>query len=230
MLLRQLLDPETGRFTYLVGDPDSASAALVDPLTSRRERDERLVAELGLRLEVVLVTHRAALSAAESPARRAAARVPTVGAGRGGLQSDRRVAHGDVVRVGSLPFYVLATPGHAADGVSFLVEGHVITGDTLLVRGCGACEAESGDPGELYDSITRVLFSLPDETWVLPGRDLGGLTRSTIGEEKRFNPCVRGVTREAFVARTRPPPDDPPADVIDAAARRARRKNPPIHR
>jgi glyoxylase-like metal-dependent hydrolase (beta-lactamase superfamily II) len=116
------------------------------------------------------------------------------------LCADQLVAHGDVVRVGNLPLQVLSTPGHTDDSLSILVDGHVLTGDTLLVRGSGRSDFQNGDAGQLFDSITRVLFVLPDETVVLPGHDYRGFTQSTIGEEKRFNPRLAGKSRDQFIA------------------------------
>lgn len=200
MILRQLFDPESSTYTYLLGDPDTRAAALVDPVLENLERDLKLVGELGLHLEVVIDTHVHAdhVTAAGRLRERTGAR--TVASDAGAPCVDQRVAHGDVVRVGNLPVHVLSTPGHTDDSVCLLVLGHVLTGDTLLVRGCGRSDFQNGDPSRLYDSITRVLFSLPDETVVLPGHDYRGFTRTTIGEEKRNNPRLAGVTRKGFVA------------------------------
>jgi glyoxylase-like metal-dependent hydrolase (beta-lactamase superfamily II) len=53
-------------------------------------------------------------------------------------------------------------------------ERHVFTGDTLLIQGCGRTDFQSGDAGQLYDSITQKLFTLPDTTIVWPGHDYHG--------------------------------------------------------
>jgi glyoxylase-like metal-dependent hydrolase (beta-lactamase superfamily II) len=114
--------------------------------------------------------------------------------------ADVHVAHGDVIEVGDIQITALATPGHTDDSLSFLVPGVVFTGDALLIRGCGRTDFQNGNPSELYDSITHVLFGLPDETVVYPGHDYRGRTVSTIGEERRFNPRLAGKSREQFVA------------------------------
>jgi sulfur dioxygenase len=67
------------------------------------------------------------------------------------------------------------------------------------VRGNGRTDFQHGDAGQLYDSITRVLFSLPDETLVFPAHDYKGHTVTTIGEEKRHNPRLAGRSREEFI-------------------------------
>jgi len=61
------------------------------------------------------------------------------------------------------------------------------TGDAVLVRGCGRTDFQQGDAGKLFDSVHEKVFSLPDETFVYPAHDYKGRTRSTVGEEKKYN-------------------------------------------
>ncbi len=199
MIFRQLFDPESSTYTYLVADPASRRAALIDPVLGQLERDLRLVDELGLTLDAVLETHVHAdhVTAAGRLRERTGAR--TVAAATGAPCIDTHVGHGDVVRVGDLAITVLATPGHTDDSLSFLVGDRVFTGDALLIRSAGRTDFQNGDPRQLYDSITRVLFALPDETLVYPAHDYRGLTVSTIGEEKRCNPRVAAKSLDEFV-------------------------------
>lgn len=60
----------------------------------------------------------------------------------------------------------------------------MLTGDSLLIRGCGRTDFQSDNPGLMYDHVTQKLFTLPDETLVYPGHDYRGHRVSTIGEEK----------------------------------------------
>ena len=198
--IRQLFDGESSTYTYLVADRDAGVAALIDPVLEQIERDLTLVGELGLRLAVVLETHVHAdhVTAAGQLRERTGAR--TVAGARGAPCVDLRVGHGDVVPVGGLSLDVLETPGHTDDGVTYRIGDQIFTGDTLLVRGCGRTDFQNGDAGMLYDSITGVLFALPDDTTVWPGHDYKGQTRTTIGEEKRHNPRVAGRSRDEFIA------------------------------
>ncbi len=200
MILRQLFDKESSTYTYLIADPATGDAALVDPVLEHLERDLALLAELGLTLRTVLETHVHAdhVTAAGLLRERTGAR--TAASKAGAPCVDLPLSHGDVIRVGSVAITALATPGHTDDGLSYLVDGHVLTGDTLLVRGCGRADFQNGDPRALYRSIHEVLFALPDDTVVLPGHDYKGFTRSTIGEEKRFNPRLAGKSEGEFVA------------------------------
>lgn len=199
MIFRQLFDLESSTYTYLVADAASRRAALIDPVLGQLERDLRLLDELGLTLDAVLETHVHAdhVTAAGRLRERTGAR--TVAAASGAPCIDTHVGHGDVVRVGDLAITVLATPGHTDDSLSFLVGDRVFTGDALLIRSAGRTDFQNGDARQLYDSITRVLFGLPDETLVYPAHDYRGMTASTIGEEKRFNPRIAARSLDDFV-------------------------------
>ncbi|MEY2953522.1 MAG: hypothetical protein RLZZ401_1609, partial [Pseudomonadota bacterium] len=89
---------------------------------------------------------------------------------------------------------------HTAGSMSFVWRGHVFTGDTLLIDGCGRTDFQSGSAADLYHSLTQVLFALPDETMVWPGHDYQQRAHSSIGVEKRSNARVAGKTLPEFVA------------------------------
>jgi len=199
MLIRQLYDAESSTYTYLVADPAAGVAALIDPVRERVERDLLLLRELGLTLTHVLETHVHAdhVTAAGILRERTGAR--TYASAAGAPCVDVGLRHGDVVRIGAVVITALATPGHTDDSLSFRVPGAVFTGDALLIRGCGRADFQNGDPGQLHDSITRTLFTLPDDTVVYPGHDYQGRTTSTIGEERRWNPRLAGKTRDEFI-------------------------------
>lgn len=198
MILRQLFDKESSTYTYLVADPATRQAALVDPVLEQVDRDLALLSELGLTLTWVLETHVHAdhVTAAGLLRERTGAR--TAASAVGAPCVDRPLQDGDVVEVGQVRIKALATPGHTDDGMSFTVGDFVLTGDTLLVRGCGRADFQNGSPETLFDSITQVLFALPDDTVVLPGHDYKGFSTTTIGEEKRHNPRVAGKSKAEF--------------------------------
>jgi sulfur dioxygenase len=200
MLLRQLFDAESSTYTYLLADPLTRRAALVDPVLEQAERDLALLAELELTLTHVLETHVHADHVTAAGLLRGRTGCQVVASALGAACADRHVRHGDAVAVGSLTVQVLATPGHTDDSVSYHVEGCVFTGDTLLVRGTGRTDFQNGDAGQLHDSITRVLFALPAGTLVYPGHDYHGRTVTTVGEEQCLNPRLAGKDRAAFIA------------------------------
>lgn len=199
-MTRQLFDAESSTYTYLIADPLTRQAALIDPVREQVERDLTLVRELGLTLTHVLETHVHADHITGAGELRKRTGCAVVASHKGPSCADVSVRGGDVVKIGRLEVKVLETPGHTDDSLSYLVDHAVFTGDALLVRTAGRTDFQNGDPGQLYDSITRVLFALPDETIVYPGHDYRGFTQSTIGEEKRFNARVAGRDRDAFIA------------------------------
>lgn len=199
MLFRQLFDLESSTYTYLIADPATRQAALMDPVIEQTERDLTLVKELGLTLTHVLETHVHADHVTASGRLREHTGCQVVAGAGGASCANVHARHGDTVRVGGLTLQVLATPGHTDDSVSYLLGDRVFTGDALLVRGTGRSDFQNGNAGQLYDSITQVLFTLPDETLVYPAHDYKGRTVTSIGEEKRFNPRLAGKDRAAFI-------------------------------
>jgi len=110
-----------------------------------------------------------------------------------------RVTEGDRVNIEGLSLNVLYTPGHTDDSYSYLLDGRVFTGDTLLIRGTGRTDFQNGDPRAQYDSIFNKLLKLPNETLVYPAHDYKGDTVSTIGEEKLFNPRLKVKSVDEYV-------------------------------
>jgi len=106
------------------------------------------------------------------------------------------VEEGDVITVGSILFNVLELSGHSPAGLGFVFEGEldmdgrrekkklVICGDALFAGSIGRTDFPGGNTNLLLHNIRTKLFSLPDDTLVLPGH--GPVT--TVGKEKKYNP------------------------------------------
>lgn len=199
MFLRQLFDHDTYTYTYLIADEATGKAAIIDPVREQLDRDVGLVRELGFELVYVLETHVHADHVTSAGHIADLTGAQTAVSERGAACGDLHLKDGDVLHLGDLAIQVLATPGHTDDSLSFVVDGHAFTGDTLFVRGTGRADFQNGSPAELWDSITNKLFALPDDTLVWPGHDYKGRAGSTIGEERRFNPRVAGKTEAQFV-------------------------------
>lgn len=201
MLFRQLFDPETSTYTYLIADTDAQVAVLVDPVMEQAERDYKMLNELGLTLKFCLETHiHADHVTGTSKLRELTGCKGIVPANAHAACANYYVTHDEVLMVGSISIRAIETNGHTDSHMAYLVNGtHLLTGDALFIRGCGRTDFQSGDAGTLYDRVTQRLFSLPDATLVYPGHDYKGHTVSTIGEEKRWNPRFLGRSRDEFI-------------------------------
>lgn len=204
-LFVQLFDDESSTLTYILGDPVTREGVIIDPVDRHVERDLAVLARYGLTLVFALETHGHAdhITSAGVLRNRTGARAATpfhCGAGA----ADLRLFDGDRIEFGHELLKVLHTPGHTAGSVCYLWRGVgrdcVFTGDTLFINGCGRTDFQGGDAGELYDSITGELFTLPDETRIYPGHDYNGNRVSTVGAEKQGNARIAGKSRAEFIA------------------------------
>jgi glyoxylase-like metal-dependent hydrolase (beta-lactamase superfamily II)/rhodanese-related sulfurtransferase len=199
MLLRQLFDPVSSTYTYLLADERSREAVIVDPVFEQHARDAALVRELGFKLLFSIDTHCHADHVTGAWRMKVAlgSRIGLSGV-YGARNVDLPLSDGDVVRFGSESLEVRATPGHTAGCLSLVTSDQrmVLTGDALLVRGAGRTDFQQGDPHRLFRSIRERLLALPDECTVYPGHDYEGRTSSTVGEERVHNPRIGGGARE----------------------------------
>jgi glyoxylase-like metal-dependent hydrolase (beta-lactamase superfamily II) len=201
MLFRQLFDYDTWTYTYLIADPDTKEAILVDSVVEQVDRDLKLLQELGLTLRYCLETHiHADHITGTGQLRDRTGCLGIVPEHAEAICADRKIKDGEILKMGSIEIRAIATPGHTDSHMAYLVNGtHVLTGDALFIRGCGRTDFQSGDAGTLYDRVTQRLFTLPDETLVYPAHDYRGHTVSTIGEEKQFNPRFANRDRASFI-------------------------------
>lgn len=201
MEIRQLFDPESSTYSYLVWDSESREAALIDPVVDQVKRDTRLIRELGLKLKYALETHVHADHVTGSGALRQTLNcIVLVHENTRTKCADVLIKGGDFIPLGTGRMHVLYTPGHTEGDVCYLIPGSVFTGDTLLIRDCGRTDFQSGDAGTLYDSITQQLFTLPDDTIIYPGHDFEGRSFSTLLEEKLHNPRIgNNMSRNEFI-------------------------------
>ncbi|MGK7912469.1 MAG: MBL fold metallo-hydrolase [Synechococcus sp.] len=201
MIFRQLFDRETFTYTYLIADPAAKAAVLVDPVFEQGDRDLKLLQELGFKLEYCLETHiHADHVTGTDRLRKSTGCQGCVPAGASAACADCYIQDGQVLTVGSISIDAIATPGHTDSHMAYRVNGErVLTGDALLIRGCGRTDFQSGDAGTPYDSVTQRLFTLPDETLVFPGHDYRGFTCSSIREEKHLNSRFSGRSRSEFI-------------------------------
>ncbi len=197
----QLFDTTSSTYTYVLFDEATRDALIIDPVDEQVERDLATLRQYGLKLVWTVETHAHAdhITSAAQLAEHAGAKTAAP-AGCGITTASVQLQHGAELCFGNETLRALHTPGHTAGSMCFVWREHVFTGDTLLINGCGRTDFQSGSASALYDSITKVLFVLPDETTVWPAHDYQGRTHSSIGAEKAGNARVAGKSKTEFIA------------------------------
>jgi glyoxylase-like metal-dependent hydrolase (beta-lactamase superfamily II) len=237
MEIKSFYEPESGTWTHLLADSSDKVAAIIDPVwvfdpvsgladTTFIENVLAVAQLAGYRIEWVLETHAHAdhLTAADQVRQRTGAKIAC---GRGicgvqenftrvfnmadtatdGSQFDRLLAEGDVIKLGQLDVFVIDTPGHTGDSISYLAQDTAFIGDTLFAPAFGTarCDFPGGDAAQLYDSI-RKLYQLPEETRLFlchdyPQADDEPVRDITVGESRSKNIHLKAeTTKEEFIA------------------------------
>ena len=205
LVFRQLFDPASSTYTYLLGDSVGKDALLIDPVFEQVRRDQALVRELGLQLRWTLETHVHAdhITGAWLLRHRCGSRIAVAAAG-GATGADRELADGDAVTFGKRSLEVRATPGHTNGCLTYVLDDQTraFTGDCLLIRGSGRTDFQQGSAKALYASVHRQIFTLPAACLLYPAHDYNGLTVTSVEEERRFNPRLGGEIGEGDFAGT----------------------------
>ena len=217
LYLKQIEVGPMQNYAYLVGDRETHEAVVIDAawdidrLIEEAERDDMKItaglvthfhpdhlggammgmeitgaAELLARLPVKIHLHKS-----EAPyANRIA-----------GLSSSDLVLTegGGEILVGDIPIKFLHTPGHTPGSQCFLVDGNLVSGDTLFIGSCGRVDLPGSSPEDLWRSLTGTLKVLPRETVLYPGHNYSAEKTSTIGDERTNNPYMRFDDLQEFL-------------------------------
>lgn len=206
MLFRTLLDEQSGTVCYLLTDTQAAEAAVIDPRPADVPVIKALLAEQGAQLRWVLRTH-------EHDAQRSAAERAALAE----LQAtwvQRRPPPQPILPVGDDYIEVIATPGHTPDCLSFRWRDRLFCGDLLIVDACPD-QPRPARPQSLWDSVTHVVFRLPDETLLFSSCVRRGRLVATVGEQRRWHPWFGNTSRDAFLTRVAGLPEPRPAGTTD---------------
>ena len=201
MLFKQLFDKETSTFTYVLVDAATRDAVIIDPVLGKMQRDLDALKEMNAELKYIVETHvhadhiTGAYDLKQATNAKFAAGIAT-----GLTCGDALLDEGEVIHFGHEVLHAIPTPGHTNGCTSYRWRDRIFTGDTLLINACGRTDFQEGSAENLYNSLQKLL-SYPDEYLVYPAHDYNGLSISSIGQEKRNNPYVAGVSKEEFIRK-----------------------------
>lgn len=206
MIFRQLIEPQSSTYTYLLACPNTGKTVLIDPVIETANRDMQILQDMGLTLDFTLETHIHADHLTGALKLKHLTGSQIAGPAMDKLPcTDIGVNEGETFNVGNIALHPLFTPGHTGTHHAYLFDNgthkFIFSGDALLIEACGRTDFQSGNAIQLYQSIHNKFFNLPDETLVYPGHDYEGRQISTIGQEKQRNPRLGNAkTLEEFVA------------------------------
>lgn len=187
-MVRQLLAHNGVALSYLLADPITRRAALIDPEVGHRAAIDRLLRGLGLQLEYVVATHHHSEDWPEAQHYRAAtgARIAVHEASPVDAR-DLPLRDGDSLYVGEETLDVLFAPGHTPCSLWLRNRERLWVGDTLYVGGVAAVQGPEADLPVLYESISNGIYSLADDTIIFPAHAVSGRRISTVAQERDSN-------------------------------------------
>jgi hydroxyacylglutathione hydrolase len=204
--LKQVELGPMANYVYFVGDSNTREMAVVDPAWDV-DRIVEMAQESDLTITKILITHSHFdhINGVEALLNRTKAKVYINTAEAEFMKAVWselvKVDSGDTTRVGDVEITFLHTPGHTPGSQCFLVQNHLISGDTLFIGACGRCDLPGSNPEDMYYSLTQRLAKLDDSTVVFPGHNYAARPYSTIADEKRFNPYLQFQSLQDFLRR-----------------------------
>lgn len=212
MILERLTVGTLNTNCYVVGCPETLEAIVIDPGAESKEEAQLILREASnqnLKVKYIVNTHGHLDHTAGNGAVKEKTGAPiliheedapmlTNARGPIGLwgfhgsspPADRVLHDGDTVQVGSLTFRVLHTPGHSPGSICLLGDDVAFTGDTLWAGTIGRADLPGSSPKDMKLSLREKLMTLSDHVRIYPGHG----PSSTIGEEKRYNPFLQGLS------------------------------------
>ena len=192
MIFNQLFDTKSSTYTYIIASDKGREAIVIDPVIENTNEYLKILKELDLKLVKVIDTHIHAdhITGLNELSKRTSC-TKIMGEKSKSEVIDTRVKEDDIIKIDSIEFKVIYTPGHTDCSYSFLMDDKVFTGDTLLINRTGRTDFQSGSSKDQYNSIFNKLLKLPDKTIVYPAHDYNGKKFSTIENERNNNPRLQ---------------------------------------
>ncbi|KAG8433806.1 hypothetical protein GDO86_012248 [Hymenochirus boettgeri] len=201
LIFRQLFEPVSCTYTYLLADRATKEAVLIDPVLEKAERDAKLIKDLGLNMIYAANTHcHADHITGTGVLKKLIPGSKSVISKDSGARADIYIQEGDHIKFGQFWLEARSTPGHTDGCLTYVLNNKsmAFTGDALLIRGCGRTDFQQGCPKTLYHSVHTKILSLPEDCSLYPGHDYTGQTVTTVHEEKHLNPRLT-KSEEEFV-------------------------------
>ena len=184
-------------FAYLVADESTRSSVVIDP-SYTPDRVVQVAQENGLEIVRAFCTHDHHDHTNGNADFERLTGIRPLLFGNTDPETGQRVEDGELFPLGNLTIRVVHTPGHTPDSICLHIGDAVFTGDTLFVGKVGGTDLGDGAKTE-YDSLHQKLLTLPGETRVFPGHDVGVAPTSTIQHERATNPFLARPSCESFV-------------------------------
>ena len=198
MVIKQVEVGGMLNYAYVIGDRETGEGMVIDP-SWEPEKLYKIAKEEGVVIKYIINTHchedhvngnrkmrelsGAIIAIHEAESKYLRHFFPP--------EADIKLKEGDTINIGKISAQVIHTPGHSPGSICLMIENNLFTGDTLFVGSCGRTDLPGGDISEFQKSMNR-LKNLNDSVTVHPGHNYGDTAISTIGKEKRLNPCLIG--------------------------------------
>ena len=200
MIFKQLFDNESSTYTYIISSGKGRESLIIDPVISNTQEYLKILKDLDLKLVKVIDTHIHAdhISGLNELSKQTSCS-KIMGEQSASEVIDIRVKDNEKIKIENIELTSIYTPGHTDCSYSFLMNGKVFTGDTLLINGTGRTDFQNGDPIVQYHSLFDKLLKLPEKTLVYPAHDYNGNKVTSIGEQKKNNPRLQVKSAEQYV-------------------------------
>ncbi|OVE81418.1 Zn-dependent hydrolase [bacterium K02(2017)] len=200
MIFKQLFDPESFTYTYLLACPTTKEAIIIDPVIEFVDSYTDLLKNDHLSLKYILDTHVHAdhitgagtlrdLTGAQS-AMSEISKTDCI---------DIRLKDNDILKFGKYTLKALYTPGHTSCHLTYQVDNLLFTGDCLFINGCGRTDFQGGSAADQWESVVNKLYQMPQDYLVYPGHDYKNHHVSCIAQEIKLNPRFKNKTKESFI-------------------------------
>tara|TARA_B100000795_G_C22748554_1_gene418375 strand:+ start:365 stop:1048 length:684 start_codon:yes stop_codon:yes gene_type:complete len=200
MLFKQLFDTKSSTFTYLIASSKGSEALIIDPVLENVDLYINLLKKLDLKLVKVIDTHIHAdhITGASKLNKKTSCSI-IMGEHTPAESVQIKIKDEEIINIDDLEIRAIHTPGHTEDSYSFLMNGCLFSGDTLLINGTGRTDFQNGNAKDSYDSIFKKLLKLPEETLLYPAHDYNGKKVSSLSKEKKNNPRLQVKSVDEYI-------------------------------